>query len=212
MPIEAVLFDADGVIQSRPGGWRGTLDRALGFEGSCADFLKDVYAAEVPSLAGGQNFADSLSDLLAKWACRASLNDALRVWTTITCQTPVLDVVERLRREGVLCCIASNQEPYKATYMSQVLGYAELFDKEFYSCHLGRVKPSADYFQAILDDIALAPGHVLFIDDQERNVDGAMEVGMQGAVFNSGAGAERLISLLRRFKLLVGPEDAGVSF
>jgi hypothetical protein len=53
---------------------------------------------------------------------------------------------------------------------------------------------------------------VLFIDDQERNVDGAMEVGMQGAVFNIGAGAERLVSLLRRFKLLVGPEDAGVSF
>jgi putative hydrolase of the HAD superfamily len=197
--IKAVLFDADGVIQSRPADWKETLYRALGFEGSCADFLLDVYAAEVPALAGGTDFAESLSELLAKWGCRASLNDALRVWTTITPQTPVLGVVGNLRQEGVCVYIASNQELHKATYMSRVLGYGEIFDKEFYSCFLGRVKPTADYFLAVLNDIGLLPGQVLFIDDQQKNVDGAMEIGMCAATFSVEAGADRLREILRMF-------------
>jgi len=48
--IEAVLFDADGVIQRRPPAWKGALGEVLGFSGDPSDFIKDVYTAEIPAL------------------------------------------------------------------------------------------------------------------------------------------------------------------
>lgn len=79
--------------------------------------------------------------------------------------------------------MASNQMNYRARYMSEDLGYSELFDREFYSCDLGHRKPDAAYFVAILANLELPPERVLFIDDNEDNVAAALELGMNAAVF-----------------------------
>jgi FMN phosphatase YigB (HAD superfamily) len=62
-------------------------------------------------------------------------------------------------------------------------GYAEdwpliaLFGHRFVSHRMGRVKPDADTFTWVADEIEVAPDRVLFLDDNEANVAGARTAG-----------------------------------
>ena len=199
MRIEAVLFDADGVIQKRPSGWRSRLGGVLGFTGDPDAFLADVFAAERPALEGRCDFTEALSEVLFRWKCRGSLADALDAWTMIEVDAEVADTVRTLRRNGVACHLATNQESHKARYMSGALGYGELFDSEFYSCRMGVMKPAVAYFRAVLKRIELRPSNVLLLDDLEANVASAREAGLHAAEFTLEAGASALHRILEEF-------------
>jgi putative hydrolase of the HAD superfamily len=115
-------------------------------------------------------------------------------------------LIAELRAMGVTCAIASNQQSYRATHMSERLGYAKHFDHEFYSCHLGHAKPSPDYFRAILAKGGFDPSRTLFLDDREHNVRGAQSVGIHGRHFELervGDGGMALRAVLREFGLAV---------
>lgn len=196
MPIKAILFDADGGIQRRPHGWKDALGERLGFRGDPTGFLADVYDAEIPILDGGNDFIERLSTLLAHWNCTATLEEALHVWTMLDVGSEIMETISSLRQRGVNCHLASNQEAYKARYMSEVLGYRDLFDKQFYSCHIGVKKPDGGYFRAILSDLKLPPNQLLFIDDRQANVDSAREVGLHAATYHLNTGLAELHRIL----------------
>lgn len=201
MRIEAVLFDADGVIQKRPHGWRDALGERLGFSGEDGEFLAGAFRAEEPALEGRADFNRALSALLSRWNCRATLDEALRVWTMLDVDSKITDAIRRLRQRGVSCHLASNQEPYKAHYMSEVLGYRHLFEQEFYSCHLGVKKPKQAYFRAIVNALGVPPNRMLFIDDRPHNVDAAREVGLHGSTYHIEAGIDGLNRILEAYEL-----------
>ena len=120
------------------------------------------------------------------------MEQALTVWTNIEVDEGVVELISALRRSGVTCCLASNQQAHRAHYMSGELGYRSLFDREFYSCRVGHAKPDAAYFEHILADLGLAPEQALFIDDVEPNVVSARQVGIPSVHFAANAGAEAL--------------------
>ncbi|MGQ4806875.1 hypothetical protein NKDENANG_00212 [Candidatus Entotheonellaceae bacterium PAL068K] len=95
----------------------------------------------------------------------------------IKVDSEITDTIRTLRRSDVGCHLATDQERHKARCMSEVLGYSNLFDKEFYSCHIGLMKPDDAYFRTILNNIKLPPNQVLFVDDLQVNVDSAREGG-----------------------------------
>lgn len=201
MRIEAILFDADGVIQRRPQGWRDTLGERLGFSGEAGDFLASAFRAEDPALEGQTDFVSTLSNLLSQWNCRATLDEALRMWTMLEVDSEIADTIWRLRQHGVSCHLASNQEPYKARYMSEVLGYSHLFEQEFYSCQLGVKQPKGAYFRAIVNALELPPNRILFIDDRPRNVDSAREVGLHASTYHLETGRDGLNQILEAYGL-----------
>ena len=132
--------------------------------------------------------------------------DALRIWTLIEVEPSVLDTISRVCGGGTSCYLASNQQQHRARYMSETLGYRQLFDAEFYSCHLGHAKPSSSYFELILDAVELAPQQVLFLDDHEVNVAGAGEVGIRASVFAIDRGSDNgraLREVLSRYEIRV---------
>lgn len=200
--IHTVLFDADGVLQRRPPGWHNSLETLFGFRGNGNTFLEHLWVAEEQALAGKVSFIDSLLPaILADWECQVSIDTALEAWTMLDVDQGIADVVRSLRSEGTACHLASNQEAYRAEYMSNQLGYRELFEKEFYSCHLGQKKPDGEFFTAILNSIAAPADRVLFIDDRQENVDKARQVGLHGATFSLESGPHELQGLLRHFGL-----------
>jgi putative hydrolase of the HAD superfamily len=106
-------------------------------------------------------------------------------------------MIASLRASGHGCYLASNQEAYRATYMSETLRYRTVFDGEFYSCTIGYVKPAPAYFRAILDATALRAEETLFIDDLATNVEAARAMGLRASVF-APAADERWQDHLRR--------------
>ena len=192
MAIQAILFDADGVVQRQKPEFRSILTDVLGPpQDNLEAFLQDIFKTERPALTGARDFADDLAAVLLRWNCRGTVQEALRAWEQIHVDEGMITHINALRASGIYCGLATNQQSYRARYMSETLGYRTVFDREFYSCELGEMKPNPGYFQAILREMALPPDRVLFIDDHEANVLAARQVGLHASVFTSEPDRDR---------------------
>jgi putative hydrolase of the HAD superfamily len=190
--IKAILFDADGVIQRPPSTFGAQLAALLGSERTDVQALiADVFAAEKPALAGASDFGEDLAVLFTRHRIAASASDALDLWKAIEVDAGMQAAVSTLRASRLCCCLATNQHASRGRYMSSVLGYHALFDREFYSYQLGFAKPDHGYFRAIVDALKIAPEQLLFIDDHAPNIEGAREVGLQAELFTADVTSSR---------------------
>jgi putative hydrolase of the HAD superfamily len=181
----AVLWDADGVLQTVPRGWEHTMRPVV--EGQVDDverFLVEAFEAEAPSLRGDVPWSHQLTDLLERWGVPHLHDEALRVWFTILRVDDVWDLVRRVRDGGVECHLASNQDRARADHMRREIGYDGLLDSCFFSCDLGAAKPQPEFFRAILDRLGVEPQRALFVDDNPVNVAEAGAFGLRALCWN----------------------------
>jgi putative hydrolase of the HAD superfamily len=194
----AVLWDADGVLQTVPRGWEHTMRPVV--EGHVEDverFLVEAFEAEVPSLRGEVPWTQQLGALLDRWGVPHLHDRAIEVWFTILPVTPVRELVRRVRAGGARCHLASNQDRTRAEHMDAELGYRELLDSCYYSHALGVAKPDPAFFTAILGDLGLDPDLVLFVDDNPVNVEVAARLGLRSLCWNDREDVTRLEAWLR---------------
>jgi putative hydrolase of the HAD superfamily len=204
MPVRAVLWDADGVLQGLPAGWEATMRPAVGhLVDDVEGFLEEAFAAEKATLTGQAQWVDVLRTLMRKWGIEDAYDDALNVWLTIHPVAESRALVERVRAAGVRCYLATNQDVRRGTFMQESLGYVDLLDGAFYSYDLGLAKPDPAYFAEIVRRLDLPAGDVLFLDDNPANVASARSVGLRAETGHVDDGVASLLELLRRHGLLV---------
>ena len=201
--IRALLLDADGVVQRSARVWREEMARLIEPEQDLNAFIADVVAAEKPCLIGAADFAVELQAVLERWHSATAVQTAFAIWTDITVDRSILATVKALRAGGLCCGLATNQHAQRAAYMSAALRYREFFDREFYSCAVGRAKPSPEYFERVVTMLGLPPENVLFFDDHEGNAAAAREVGINGVHFEPNAGSALLVRHLKEFGINV---------
>lgn len=201
MGVRAILFDADGVIQGPSPGLPARISESFGIPlGQIDDFLHEVVSpAERRALTGEKNFFKELVEEFARRGCDAPVPKSLVAFTAIEVYTDVTDLIGQLRASGTRCYLASNQVPFRARYMSDVLGYRRLFDHEYYSCDLGCAKPDTAFFRTILSQTGSSPSETLFIDDHEENVAAARDVGLHASLFAAQSHPDRRRVLLHVF-------------
>lgn len=178
----AILFDADGVLQRPREGFADRLAARLDVE-EPGQLLQEIFAAEVPALVGGIALREAIEPVLTRWGRAELVDDVLQVWFEIEVDAVVIAAVARLRAAGVRVSLATNQGSDRCAYMRRTLGYDGLFDDQYYSCELGLAKPDPAFFTTILGRLRLTPGEVLFIDDNEANVQAALSVGLRASLF-----------------------------
>ena len=166
------------------------------------DFISEIFALEKPCLIGEGDFVKALSNVLTNWDSEVSLNEALRVWTLIEPDADILDLIMKLKNDYIVC-LATNQQKFRANYMSFELGYDELFDFSFYSCQLGKVKPSVEYFKAILNKLNLKSNNLLLLDDDRKNIGSAQEIGIHAEIFNISDKVEGLKNILTKYHIVI---------
>jgi FMN phosphatase YigB (HAD superfamily) len=75
------------------------------------------------------------------------------------------------------------------------LTWTSLFDKDFTSFEVGKIKPDLGYYQHVINSIGLSePSMAVFVDDKKVNVDAARSFGIHGIMFES---AGKLMQELR---------------
>ena len=62
----------------------------------------------------------------------------------------------------------------------------EGFKKCYISSEMKALKPSEKFYKAVVEDIALPAEEMLFIDDSQRNVDGAIAAGLPAVYYQPG--------------------------
>lgn len=182
--LKAVVFDADGVLQEPSESVIELLRRELALPTAETEaVLRRIYDAERPCMIGQADFLTELRRVLKEVEREASFDAALAAWRAIRVDAACLDVVSALRAAGLSCFLASNQHSYRASYMAKELGYERFFDRVFFSCDFGSVKPDRSYFERLLREMAVPPSDALFIDDGPRNVEAARSLGMNAHLF-----------------------------
>jgi putative hydrolase of the HAD superfamily len=202
--IRHVLFDADGVIQTIPGGWYTAMEPYVGERAQ--EFLHGTWKDEKPTLAGQGEYLPLLAARLIEFGVSAPVEQVYRdVWQRIEPDRASLAIVAALRADGYGVHLGTNQERHRAAHMRVALGYDALFDVSCYSCELGLAKPDPAFFAAAARRIGADPSSILFIDDSPRNVDGARAAGLPAEQWEQEQGHEALIALLAGHGVIAHP-------
>lgn len=62
----------------------------------------------------------------------------------------------------------------------------EGFKKCYMSFEMKALKPSEKFYKAVVEDIALPTEQMLFIDDSQKNVEGAVAAGLPAVYYKPG--------------------------
>ena len=98
--------------------------------------------------------------------------------------------LERLSRKYPLYCLSNNNEisvrRMHEIYEENGLDWQRIFRKEFLSNRMKLMKPSRGIFDAVTAEIGLPPSEILFVDDSQKNIDGALAAGWQAVLYTQG--------------------------
>ena len=196
--FDAILFDADGVVQTTDEKWWFRLTDLIGPSdpNRVQRFLSDIMVAERPALAGTTTFVGPLAEVLRQWGVTASATEVLGMWQHVDVDPTMIAAIRELTAQGVRCALATNQHPERAAYMRDTLGYDEIFAELFYSCDEGVAKPDPAFFTRAVERLAVRPQRTLFVDDNRVNVEGAREAGLVAELFARGGGRSELERIL----------------
>jgi putative hydrolase of the HAD superfamily len=102
--------------------------------------------------------------------------------------------------ERVTVAMLSNMNPVHWDLAVSGWPLVSRFEHVFTSFQLGLIKPDVECFEHVTETLRLAPDSVLFLDDNQINVDGAIAAGLQAVrvrgVAEARAAVERAIGRL----------------
>jgi putative hydrolase of the HAD superfamily len=188
IPVKAILFDADGVIVSPMMQFARHLAEVYGITpDTTRNFFHNVFDE---CLLGRSRLEEVLPPFLIEWGWPDSLEAFIAAWLREDhhVDARLADAIRACRRSGALCGLATLQEHHRAEYMRREMGFEQLFDRLFFSCELGCLKPDPKFYQRIERDLGLPGRAILFWDDLAWNVAAARDLGWNAEVYTGFEG------------------------
>ena len=95
------------------------------------------------------------------------------------------DIIIKLKNKGFKIVLLSNANAsfFERKIYPTYPNFKDLFNEIIISSEIGMVKPNKDIYLYTFEKINSKPEESLFIDDSKINVDGALNVGMQGFLY-----------------------------
>jgi putative hydrolase of the HAD superfamily len=109
----------------------------------------------------------------------------VKSWTEIN--RSMIEFIEESRRNVEKLAIISNMMRDTLAYMKSHFEWLEFFDDQIYSCKIGINKPDIRIFEFCLNRLDISPQACLFVDDSQKNVQGALKSGMKVIHYKSFA-------------------------
>lgn len=177
--IKVIIFDGVGLITHQE-PLSIALVRDYGF--SMEKMLPFFTGPLQECVAGRADLKEIFPTYLNEWGWDKGVDAMLDYWFTRDhkIDTEMVSYIENLKRKGIKCFLATNQEKNRYAYMLDKMNFAEIFDKTYCSAHFGCKKPNQNFYQKIFDDLgSIKKEEILFWDDKLENVEGAKKFGIQ---------------------------------
>ena len=194
-PLEAVLFDYGLVLTGppHPPAWE-RMQALLGAdeEPFHAAYWRSRHDYDRGALNGQQYWEAVASDLahpLHAPTLGALIEADNELWTQPN--QPMIDWAAALQARGVRTGILSNLGDAMETGVLERCPWLRRFFHHTFSHRLGIAKPDLAIYRHAAEGLGVAPAHVLFIDDREDNIAGALQAGMQAVRYTDQAAFER---------------------
>lgn len=105
------------------------------------------------------------------------------------------EIIEKLREKGFKLGLLSVHAKEWIDYCNKKFDYHKLFYSILYSFEVGIRKPDKRIYELILERLKAKPNECVFIDDQERNLVPARELGMKTVCFEDSEQLKKELAL-----------------
>ncbi|GAB3485469.1 HAD family hydrolase [Marinomonas epiphytica] len=204
-PIQVVLFDLGNVLVDL--GGVSTMHKMLNTQGEESEvWIKWLNSPSVAAFDTGKisfdEFTRRLPEEVGSDIDPAVFKASFRAWPKGLFEG-ALDLVASVK-PGLHRAILSNTNAAHWDRLMLEMGLAGQFHSYFASHHIGAVKPDVEIYQHVLQRLKVAPEQILFIDDNQVNVDTALKLGIQA---HRVKGVEQATELLMQFNVLQYPSS-----
>lgn len=183
---KVVLIDADGVVVKKTSEYFS--ERFAREYGAPNAELQEFFKNEFRQCQRGKlDIKEILTPRLPTWGWDRGVDEFLTYWftTDVVVDEEVMAVVKEWRAKGVECYLATDQEQHRKDYIVNLLDGQ--FDGFWFSCDLGFSKSQPEFFKEILRrwDMRYKPQEIMFLDDDQENIDAAQSVGIDARLYTS---------------------------
>ncbi|CAN5123083.1 HAD family phosphatase [soil metagenome] len=194
--IDTIFFDWGGVLAADPGD--NFLIQLLLDLGATQEQADEVYTAHMRRFMKGElTEADFWDELRTHYnlTINDSISEEFMKWNGLVVDQNVLQVARDAQAAGIKVAIFSNviEPTYNALAKA---GCYDGFDAVIASCKVGYAKPELDIYQLALRELNTAPERSLFIDDKQKNLDPAVELGFATVLAQN---SEQIVSDIRSY-------------
>ncbi len=186
--IKNVVFDWGGVIT--PVDYRKTTEAfgRLGFNHFENQYTQLHQSALFIEMEEGKMsaeiFREELRKIIPQSVTDTQLDDA---WVAMLLDTPVenINILKKAKNNYRTFLLSNTNEihvKYYNSYLKQkfgINGFAELFEKVYFSHEAGLRKPGREIFEFVAADSGIIPEETLFIDDTHYHIETAAALGWQ---------------------------------
>ena len=199
---KAIIFDFGGVlIDLDIEDCKAFFKRELGYE-KIDDVLdpchqKGIYGDLEEGMISGDEFRKLVLEESRPGSVAEDVDRAM--WHILTGIEPYkIPLLKKLSESYDLYLLSNNNEVClpraKAMFAQAGIPMETLFRKCFYSFEMKALKPSEEFYKAVVEQIGLTAEQMFFIDDSQKNVDGAVAAGLPAVYYEPGTDLEALIS------------------
>ena len=189
MRTRAVLFDFGGVFTASPFGALDTLGERLGADPTIlmevifGPYHEDTDHPWHRLERGELEFLKAREEILALGQERGVRADPFELFAMMGHDGARPELVERVRslraKEIHTALVTNNVKEFRQAWRS-LLAVDELFDVVVDSSEIGIRKPDPRIFQLALEQLGIAPGEAIFLDDYASNIEAAEALGIPG--------------------------------
>jgi glucose-1-phosphatase len=183
LAVTTVLFDIGGVLVELDGV--PTLAKLMTLDGASPDAIHErwmqsaaVIAYETGQISETAFAAAAVTEfqlaVTAEWFL-----DAFNEWPR-RLQPGALELLDDIPTRYRLAALSNTSVSHWERI--EAMGLAHRFERLYLSHQIGCVKPSSPAFETALEDLAVAPSAVLFLDDIRSNVTAARALGLHAEV------------------------------
>ncbi len=196
---KAVIFDLGGVIACEDWDVHGekVWKKLVGFLGITEKKAKEEFDEfyHGKGLELGRSSENEYFSMLARISPRKLSETDVRYfyYSLFYVHEDVVKFIHRLSKTREIYVISNDVGPW-FDYKMEKFGLRPLFRKVFCSAYVGFRKPDRRIYEHVLKSIGKGPEEVVFVDNMERNLITAREMGMKTILY------EHLDGLKREFR------------
>ena len=194
--IKTIIFDFGGIFSENLDSWNTMYKRIPEKTGLTAGELDEIFSKYwIEISVGKRDFTDILKMFVSKSKNKVTMEDLLRIYSSDTkINKDALDILKDLKNKGFRIIILSNES--KTGEQIRLNRIKNFVDKIYSSAAIGLRKPDPQIFKYVLSKENLKADEALFIDDRERNIIVAEELGIRSILYKN---ARQLKKDLRKY-------------
>ena len=152
-------------------------------------YLFDLHQGLVNDYETGRLSSEAFFDSVRKaFDLQLSFDRFVPIWNEIFNENHEVSALIRSLKGRRKLGLLSNTNPLHFEFIHLRFPIVRSFDRWILSHEVGSKKPAAEIYQAAIRWASVTPERILFIDDAQRNIEGAAALGIQTIRFVSAQG------------------------